>query len=232
MNNHHDWQQTYDPSTIDQSERSEFRFFHFFVLKQKKLIPVDDFFEVVPPTPFDFTHGPFLHDQSQVLGNDNERSQANHLRPNPFRNHRSSSSGSISSQISGYSGTTNHTQWGSDTDHSDLAVQLSVDPKLFQAKARTPTPELVKLEVKIDSTPILAPASAPVKGKKRARTASQKEKEKEKEDKKKISHARKVSLLHLMILAGTNDRHNNILNIYPDLEMRLSYSGNTLLIPS
>jgi ribosomal protein L12E/L44/L45/RPP1/RPP2 len=68
-----------------------------------------------------------------------------------------------------------------------------VDPKLFQAKVRTPTPELVKLEVHPVSTPIVAPAATPAKGKKRARTASQKEKEKEKEDKKKISHARKVS---------------------------------------
>ena len=74
-----------------------------------------------------------------------------------------------------------------------------MDPKLFQAKARTPTPELVKLEVKVDSTPNIAPASVPVKGKKRAKTASQKEKEKEKEDKKKISHARKVGLLHLIM---------------------------------
>jgi len=68
-----------------------------------------------------------------------------------------------------------------------------VDPKLFQAKVRTPTPELVKLEVKVASPPIIAPTSVPVKGKKRARTANQKEKEKEREDKKKISHARKVS---------------------------------------
>jgi len=153
---------------------------------------LDDFFEVVPPTPFDFSHGPFLHDQSQALGNDNEHAQAHHLRPNPFRNHRSSSSGSISSQISGYSGTTSKTQWGSDTDHSDLAGQLSVDPKLFRAKVKALTPELVKLEVKLASPPVVAPASVPVKGKKRARTASQKDREKEKEDKKKISHARKV----------------------------------------
>ena len=74
-----------------------------------------------------------------------------------------------------------------------------MDPKLFQAKARTPTPELVKLEVHPVSTPIVAPVATPAKGKKRARTASQKEKEKEKEDKKKISHARKVSLVHLII---------------------------------
>lgn len=154
---------------------------------------IDDFFVVVPPTPFDFSHGPFLHDQSQALENDDGHTQAHHLRPNPCRNHRSSSSGSISPQISGHSGTTSKTQWGSDTDHSDLSGQLSVDPKLFQAKVRTHTPVLVKLEVKIDSTPIVAPASVPVKAKKRARTASQKEKEKEKEDKKKISHARKVS---------------------------------------
>jgi hypothetical protein len=230
--NNHDWQQhTYDGSAIDQRERSEFLVPVTSLSSKKEADISDDFFEVVPPTPFDFSHGPFLHDQSQVLGNDNEQSQAHHLRPNPFRNHRSSSSGSISSQISGYSGTTNQTQWGSDTDHSDLAVQLSVDPKLFQAKARTPTPELVKLEVKIDSTPVVAPV-APTKGKKRARTASQKEKEKEKEDKKKISHARKVSLLNLIKLTETDDRHNNILNISPDLEMRLSYSGNMSWIPN
>jgi len=107
-----------------------------------------------------------------------------------------------------------------------------VDPKLFQAKVRTPTPELVKLEVKVDATPILAPASVPVKGKKRARTASQKEKEKEKEDKKKISHARKVSLGIKQLGVRLMTRHNNILNISPDLEMRLSYSGNMLSIPS
>jgi len=81
-----------------------------------------------------------------------------------------------------------------------------VDPKLFQAKVRTPTPELVKLEVKVDSTPVLVCAVAPAKGKKRARTASQKEKEKEKEDKKKISHARKVSPSHQTIWSKTDDK--------------------------
>jgi hypothetical protein len=73
-----------------------------------------------------------------------------------------------------------------------LAVQLSVDPKLFQAKIKTPSPLLQAVEVISESTPVVAPAPAPANGKKRARTTSQKDKEKEKEDKKKISHARKV----------------------------------------
>lgn len=93
---------------------------------------------------------------------------------------------------------------------------------------RTPTPELVSLEVKPTSTPVVAPPPASAKGKKRARTASQKDKEKEREDKKKISHARKVCLPSYFRGSELIDRLNNILNIFPDLEMLLSYSGNTL----
>ena len=164
----------------------------FFFNFEKAADTADDFFEVVPPTPFDFSHGPFLHVQSQTESDLD--AHAHHLRPSPFRNHRSSSSGSISSQISGFSGTTNNTQWGGDTDHSDLAAHLSVDPKLFQARIKTPTPEPERIEVLVETAS--APVAVPVKGKKRQRTASQKEREKEKEDRKKISHARKVGLCH------------------------------------
>jgi len=161
--------------------------------EDKKLIITDDFFELVPPTPFDFTHGPLPHNQNL---DEQETHHAHHLRPTPFRNHRSSSTGSISSQISAFSGSTNLTQWGSDTDHSDLNQSsfpgLSIDPKLFQAKPKTPTSEPEKIEVLTGSTPA-ATAGLATKGKKRARAPTQKEKD----EKKKISHARKVCRVSL-----------------------------------
>jgi HMG box factor len=81
-----------------------------------------------------------------------------------------------------------------------------VDPKLFQVKVKSPSPELVKIEVKSASVPVVAPAPAPAKGKRRARTTGQKDKEKEREDKKKISHARKVSQSPLSLIVKTDEQ--------------------------
>jgi hypothetical protein len=152
---------------------------------------LDHFFEVVPPTPFDLANGSFQQNDH----NAQPQELATHLQPTAFRNHRSCSSGSISSQISGVSGTTtNLTQWGSDTDqYSDLPNStfdgISVDPKLFQAKIKTPSPEL---HVELEPSPAPA-AKSTGKVKRRART-HRKDKDEESDEKKKISHARKVSL--------------------------------------
>lgn len=197
MNNEYDSQHDHNVSLgHGHDERSELLIMLLnLARKQKKLTPTDDFFELVPPTPFDSAHGP-LH-QNPNLG-EHENLQAHHLRPTPFRNHRSSSTGSISSQISAFSGSTNLTQWGSDTDHSDLNQSsfpgLSIDPKLFQAKPKTPTLEPERIEVLTGSTRA-ATAGLASKGKKRARATTQKEKD----EKKKISHARKVCRVSLEI---------------------------------
>jgi hypothetical protein len=149
---------------------------------------IDDFFEVVPPTPFDFTHGP--HDQSHQDQYTDSLQHTHHLRPSAFRGHRSASStGSISSQISALSSNTSLTQWGSESDsHSDFAQSafsgFAIDPKLFQAQVKDQTPEQECLTAK----PRIQEDTAP-KPKKRARTSTQQDKD----EKKKISHARKVS---------------------------------------
>jgi hypothetical protein len=147
----------------------------------------DTFFEVVPPTPFDFTHAPF--DQSHQQPDENGQHHEHHLRPSGFRNHRSTSStGSISSQISAFSSNTSLTQWGSESDtHSEFTQSsfsgFAVDPKLFQAQVKEPTPEQECLTAKPEIKDELAP-----KTKKRARASTQQDKD----EKKKISHARKV----------------------------------------
>lgn len=103
-----------------------------------------------------------------------EFAHSHHLRPTSHRSHRSTSAGSISSAYS------NFTQWGSESDYTEAGQQnqpVHIDPKLFQPKERSE-----------DEAVEEAPPPAKKKSRKAKAVA-------DKEDRKRVSHARKVSLL-------------------------------------
>lgn len=97
--------------------------------------------------------------------------QTHHLLPTSLRSHRASSHNSISSSLSAFS---NNTHWGSESDYTEHTQSLHVDPRLFRAKEQDQTEEVEAVQ--------------PEKKKPRKSKGAA-----EKGDRKKVSHARKVS---------------------------------------
>lgn len=152
------------------------------------MLSSDDFFQVVPPTPFDFGndngnghHHDLGHEVNYYHPQESDHDANNHthhLRPTSIRSHRSTSHASISSSLSVFS---SNTQWGSESEITDGSIEYHVDPRLFQTQPKE------KEEEEAAAIEVLASPAPPKKKTKKARTAE------EKAERKKVSHARKVS---------------------------------------
>ena len=219
------WQMTQhlveSPGAVDE-QRGEFSFPALLPLETDP-DTVDSFFQLVPPTPRyaqNITHPiPMHHSQGLASG----LVQPLYIPPSPglsegyleshygLRSHRSSLSvGSIDSHIStpsAFSGQwSNISSTDSVADSDDLGhghkrqVSLSIDPNLFRPKEKSPVPQPGLGEVviadggEVDEGDLLT--AVPKKSKK---PSKKKGTGMSAEERKKVSHARKVSGHHAVV---------------------------------